>query len=149
MTVPITDTLPMAQSFAHFLSVPQPLHLLSSRVWRRWLVMMLTFPLLLGAKSLPTEELATAQAAVTRAESVDADQYAAEALLRARTLLARAQAALTERRAAEAAEWARLAAAEADYAHARSREAATQAELAQRRSEIDELRRRLQMEQTP
>lgn len=111
--------------------------------------MALTFPLLLGAKSLPTEELATAQAAVVRAESADADQYAAEALLRARTSLARAQVALSERRAAEAAEWAQLAAAEADYAHARSREATTQIELTQRRNEIGELRQRLQMEPAP
>lgn len=139
----------MPASFAHFPSIPQPSPRRRSGLQPLGLVIALTFPWLLGAKAPPTQELAAAQAAVARAESVDADQYAAEALLRARTALTRAQAALTERRNDDALALAQAAAAEADYAHARSREAATQAELAQRRNEIAELRRRLQLEPTP
>ena len=94
----------------------------------------------------PTGELATAQQAVTRAEGADADQYASEDLAVARTALARAQAALASGRENDARNLALAAAADADLAYAKSREALASTELAQRRSEIAELQRRLQME---
>lgn len=114
------------------------------------LVILLTFPGPAPARTpLPTQELDMAQSAVLRAEAADADQYAAESLLRAKTALGQAQTALAARKNADAIALARLAAAEADYAHARSREAAQQGELARRRAEIAELRQRLGMEATP
>lgn len=113
------------------------------------LVMMLTFPVLVAARTPPTHEVNTAQAAVLRAESADAHQYAADALLRAKNALAQAQAAISARKYPDATALAELAAAEADYAYARSREAVLQTVLAQRRSEIGQLRRRLGMEASP
>ena len=49
----------------------------------------------------------------------------------------------------DARRMALAAAAEADLAYAKSREAVTRAELAQRESEVAELRRRLQLEEGP
>lgn len=94
----------------------------------------------------PTGELATAQQALTRAEGADADQYASEDLAVARTALARAQAALASGRENDARNLALAAAADADLAYAKSREALASTELAQRKSEIADLQRRLQME---
>jgi hypothetical protein len=94
----------------------------------------------------PTSELAAAQQAVTRADGADADQYAAQELAAARGGLTQAQAAMAAGRDDEARRLALMAAADADLAHARSRDALTAAELSQRRAEIAELRRRLQME---
>jgi len=96
-----------------------------------------------------TQDLDAAQAAVLRAEAADADQYAAESLVRAKSTLRQAQAALAARKAADASGLARLAAAEADFAHARSRQAALEAELLRKRSEIAELRQRLGLGSTP
>lgn len=98
---------------------------------------------------VPAQEVETAQAAVLRAERVDADQYAAEALLRARLALTQAQALLSAKKAADAVTQAQLAAAEADYAHARSLDARLGTELQQRRAEIAELRQRLGVEAAP
>lgn len=94
----------------------------------------------------PTAELSAAQAAVTRADGADADQYAPDDIARARGDLAQAQAAMAKGREADARSFALLAAAEADLANARSRETVTGNELNQRRAEIAELRRRLRME---
>ena len=94
----------------------------------------------------PTAELSAAQQAVTRAGNADADQYAAEDLARARSLLAQAQGALAERREADARDLANRSSALAGLALARSREAATSAELEQRRAEIVDLRQRLRLE---
>lgn len=94
----------------------------------------------------PTGELASAQQAVTRAEGADADQYASEDLSMARAALGRAQAAMANGRENDARNLALAAAADADLAYARSREALASTELAQRRAEIAELQRRLQME---
>lgn len=114
------------------------------------LVIGLTFPHLACARApLPTHELDAAQAAVLRAESADANQYAGAALLRAKNALSQAQAALAARKHADAIGLAQLASAEADYAHARSREASLQTELTLRRAEISELRKRLGMEIAP
>jgi hypothetical protein len=114
------------------------------------LVTLLTFPCMALARDpLPSQEIDIAKAAVLRAEAADADQYAAEALLRSRTTLSQAQAALAARKAADAVGLARLAAAEADFAHARSRAAAQQSELVLKRQEIADLRRRLGLEATP
>lgn len=94
----------------------------------------------------PTNELASAQQAVTRADGADADQYAVQDIGAARAALAQAQAEMARGREAEARRLALAAAADADLAYARSREALVTAELAQRRSEIAELRQRLQAE---
>ena len=94
----------------------------------------------------PTAELSAAQQAVSRADQADADQYAAEDLSAARAELAQAQAAMANGRQDDARRSASAAAADADLAHARSRESSLNNELAQRRSEIAELRRRLGME---
>jgi hypothetical protein len=118
--------------------------------WTALLVTLLTFPCVLPARDpLPTQEIDLAKAAVLRAETADADQYAAEALLRSRTALGQAQAALAARKTADAVGLARLAAAEADFAHARSRESVLQSELTLKRSEIADLRRRLGVEAAP
>lgn len=97
----------------------------------------------------PTGELAAAQQAVVRADGADADQYAAQEIELARNGLARAQAAMSEGREAEARTLALVAAADADLAHARSREALASAELQQRRSEVEQLRGRLQTGDRP
>lgn len=98
---------------------------------------------------LPVQEVETAQAAVLRAERADADQYAAEALLRARMALTQAQALLAAKKTADAIAQAQLAAAEADYAHARSLDVRLGTELQQRKAEIADLRQRLGVEAAP
>ena len=104
-----------------------------------------------GCASLPppTAELDAARQAVLRAESVDADQYAAEALQASRASLQRAQDAMARGRDDEARAAALAAAAEADQARARSDTARTRAELLQKRAEIAELRARLQIGDAP
>ncbi|MGN7918302.1 MULTISPECIES: DUF4398 domain-containing protein [Lysobacter] len=92
----------------------------------------------------PTGELSSAQQAVMRAADADADQYAPQDLNAARTALSAAQAALSQGKDEDARRLALAAAAEADLAYAHSRETLTQAELNQRRTEIAELRNRLQ-----
>lgn len=140
----------MPPSFAQMPRSPQHPSWHFRGVFAGLLVILLTFPVLAPARApVPTQELDAAQAAVLRAEAADADQYAAEALLRAKTALGQAQAALAARKNADAIGLAQLATAEADYAHARSREAAQQSELARRRAEIAELRRRLGVEGAP
>ena len=94
----------------------------------------------------PTAELAAAQQALSRAGNADADQYAADDFAQARQALEQAQAAMAGGREEDARSLALQAAAGADLAHARSREAVADTELAQRRAEINELRRRLRME---
>jgi hypothetical protein len=139
----------MTSSFAQMPRIPQ--HLRQSRfdVIVIALVTVLTFSQLAAARTpLPTHELGAAQAAVLRAEAADADQYAPDALLRAKNALTQAQAAIAARKNAEATGLAQLSAAEADYAHARSREASMQTEVTRRRAEIAELRQRLGIEGT-
>ncbi|RDZ27132.1 DUF4398 domain-containing protein [Lysobacter silvisoli] len=92
----------------------------------------------------PTSELSAAQQAVTRADGADADQYAPQDLAAARSALGRAQGAMSSGREDEARRLAVSAAADADLAWAKSRDAVINAELAQRRAEIADLRRRLQ-----
>jgi multidrug efflux pump subunit AcrA (membrane-fusion protein) len=94
----------------------------------------------------PSPELIAAEAALARAESADAQQYAADALLRARSSFNQAQAKWAERKKPDANLLAQLAAAEADYAYSRSREATLQSDLKQRRREIRELRAKLGIE---
>ncbi len=94
----------------------------------------------------PTGEINAAQQAVSRADNADADQYAASELGQARSALSAAQAALAARREQDARALAVRAAALADLAYARSREATAGNELAQRRSEIANLRQRLRLE---
>ena len=97
----------------------------------------------------PTGEIAAAQQAVSRADAVDADQYAAAEIATARDALSRAQAALARGDDAAARQFAGIAAADADLAHARSRASVTGAELEQRRAEIAELQQRLQVDAGP
>jgi hypothetical protein len=94
----------------------------------------------------PTAELAAAQQAVSRADAADADHYAAQELAAARNELAQAQAAMAASEEKDARAFALAAAADGDLAYARSRAAQTHADLAQRRNEIDDLRRRLQID---
>ena len=95
----------------------------------------------------PTAELTAAQQAVSRADSADGDQYAAQELATARDELTRAQAALAARENKDALALALTAAADGDLAYARSRAAQTRTELTQRRGEIAELRHRLQVDE--
>jgi hypothetical protein len=140
----------MTPSFAQMPRVPQHPYAQRRSAALIGLVIALTFPLFVSARTpVPTQDLETAQAAILRAEAADADQYAGEALLRAKNALSQAQAAATARKPADAIGLAQMAAAEADYAQARSREASLQSELARRRAEISELRRRLGIESTP
>ena len=94
----------------------------------------------------PTNELAAAQQAVTRADGADADQYAALEITAARGELSQAQQAMARGREDEARTLALAAAADADLAHAKAREALATAELTQRRAEVAELRQRVQAE---
>ncbi|NOT87246.1 MAG: DUF4398 domain-containing protein [Lysobacter sp.] len=140
----------MTPSFAQMSRIPQHPHALRHGAAAISLVIALTFPFVASARTpVPTQDLETAQAAILRAEAADADQYAGEALLRAKNALSQAQAAVTARKPADAIGLAQLAAAEADYAQARSREASLQSELARRRAEIVELRQRLGIEAAP
>ncbi|RNF84369.1 DUF4398 domain-containing protein [Lysobacter psychrotolerans] len=91
----------------------------------------------------PTNELAAAQQAVVRADGADADQYAAAEIAAARNALAQAQATMSKGRDADVRRLALFAAADADLAYAKSRDAVATAELAQRRAELDQLRRQL------
>ncbi|HJR74943.1 MAG TPA: DUF4398 domain-containing protein [Luteimonas sp.] len=93
----------------------------------------------------PTGELQAAQQAVSRADQADADQHAPDLITAARGELSRAQEAIARGDDDIARRFALSAAADADLANARSREAAQNTELAQRRAEIADLRRRLQM----
>jgi hypothetical protein len=101
------------------------------------------------AATPPTLELSAAQQAVSRADAADGDQYAPQELATARGELAQAQAAMTARKYKDAQALALAATADGDLALARSRAAQARTELTQRRSEISDLRRRLQMEDTP
>lgn len=100
---------------------------------------------LAGCASLPppTGELAAAGQAVARADSADADQYAAAEIAAARASLAQAQAAMSAGDEDDARRLALRAAAEADLAHARSRAAVATASHAQRRDEVAQLQARL------
>ena len=117
----------------------------------RFLLLAAVLALLSACASLPppTGELAAAQQAVTRADGADADQYAAQEIGAARAALAQALAEMARGRDDEARRLAAAAAADADLAYAKSREALATAELAQRRTEIAELRQRLQAEDGP
>lgn len=127
------DTAPiMTASFAQFRFLPP--------------AAVLVFLSACASLPAPTNELASAQQAVTRADGADADQYAAQDIIAARAALAQAQAAMARGREDEARRLALAAAADADLAYARSREALATAELTQRRAGIAELRQRLQME---
>lgn len=101
------------------------------------------------AATPPNAELAAAQQAVSRADSADGDQYAAQQLATARDGLARAQAAMASRKYKDAQALALAAAADGDLAYAQSRAAQARTELAQRRGEIGDLRRRLQIDEGP
>lgn len=92
----------------------------------------------------PTNELAAARQAVSRATDLDADQYASEQLSTARDGLGRAQLALSEGRNDVARALAGAAHSDADLAIALSAQAKTNIELAQRQSEVRQLRDRLQ-----
>ncbi|HWI24699.1 MAG TPA: OmpA family protein [Lysobacter sp.] len=96
----------------------------------------------------PTNELAAAQQAVSRAENADADQYAAAELAAARHALTAAQAAMARGDDDQARVLADSAAADGELALARSRAATTRAEIEQRRAEIASLRQRLQLDAT-
>lgn len=140
----------MTPSFAQMSRGPQHPNGMRLGAAPALLVIALTFPLFASARTpLPTQDLETAQAAILRAEAADADQYAAESLLRAKNALTQAQAAVAARKPADAIGLAQLAAAEADYAQARSRESSLQADLTRRRAEIVELRQRLGIEAAP
>ena len=98
-----------------------------------------------GCASLPppTAELEAARAAVARADAADAVQYAQDDFGLAGAALSQAQAAMSAGRESDARKLALLAAARGDLATAKSRQAGAEAELAQRRAEVTELRRRL------
>jgi hypothetical protein len=123
----------MSSSFAQILKLSMALVLASA-----WPVQ---------AAPPPTAELTAAQQAVSRADSADGDQYAAQELAAARSELAQAQAAMAARKHKDALALALAAEADGDLAYARSRAAQTRTEVAQRRSEIAELRQRLRIEE--
>lgn len=126
----------MQTSFAHFLRVLQP-------------VLVVTLLTACATLPPPDTELAAARDAITRAEAADADQHAQPVLAQARGELRQAQAALAAGRASEARQLAIAAAASGDLAHARSRETIVNQDLMQRRSDIRELRQRLELESQP
>jgi len=97
----------------------------------------------------PVSELAAAQQAIARALDADAKQHAGEDISRAQDLFAQAQTMQADGQNDQARQLAWRAAAVADLAAARSRNAIALATLGQRRSEVEELRRRLQQEPLP
>jgi len=131
----------MNRSFAQF---HIPLHVMAAS-----LVLMLACIGTANAQSAPIPEVDTARQAVDRADQADADQYAPDAMARARNLLAQAQQAQSNRDKKEAIEFALRASADADLARALSQEALANAELQHRRAEISELQRKLGTEETP
>lgn len=91
-------------------------------------------------------ELQKAEQAVLQAQEADADHYAPDLIGMARTTLVQAQAGAASRSRAEqrqALASARRAAADADLARVRSEQAKVEADLAQRRQEVQDLRQRL------
>ena len=129
----------MRPSFAHF----------SGTQHARFCGLVIAFALSACASTPPpTNELAAAQQAVSRAENADADQYAAAELAAARNALGAAQAAMARGDDDEARVLADSAAADGDLALARSRAETTRAEIEQRRAEIASLRQRLQLDAT-
>lgn len=122
-------------------------HMLTSFSQFRSLLACTVLACVLGACATlppPTNELADARQAVSRATDLDADQYASEQLASARDGLGRAQVAMSEGRNDAARALANAASADADLAIALSANAKTAAELAQRRSEVRELRDRFE-----
>ncbi len=115
---------------------------------RPWLNAGVLALALAGCASLPppTAELSAARQALNRAEGADASQYSPTALEAARSELSRAQAAMSAGDEDEARTLALAAAADADLAYAESRAQVTQQEYRQRRSEVAELRQRLQVD---
>ncbi len=126
----------MRSSFAHF-----------SRTQHARLCGLVIAIALSGCASVPppTGELSAAQQSVSRAESADADQYAAAELAAARNALGSAQAAMSAGKDEDARRFAISASSWADLAVARSRAATTQADYDQRRQEIAGLHQRLQL----
>ncbi len=104
-----------------------------------------------GCASLPppTAELSGAQQSLNRAEGADASQYAPQTLAQARDGLTRAQAAMSAGDESAARALSLAATADADLAYAESRAQATQQDYRQRRSEVAELRQRLQVDDGP
>jgi len=97
----------------------------------------------------PVAEISSAQQAISRALDAGASQHAGEELARAQVLVSQAQAMLSDAQNDQARQLAWRAAAAADLAAARSHNAIALATLGQRRSEVEELRRRLQQEPLP
>ena len=98
------------------------------------------------AQVVASPEVQRAQRAVH--QDADADQYAPELLESARQRLSQAQAGAMSRSRGdrrEAEQLAREVAADADLARARSERAQAEAALAQRRAEIEGLRRSLDL----
>lgn len=125
----------MPTSFAQFRPVLNVLPL-SAALW------------LAGCATLPppTAELSAAQSAVSRAESADADQYAAAALADARASLQQAQAAMARSKDEDARELALAATASADAARVRAEAERARAALQQRQAEVQQLQTRLHLE---
>lgn len=91
-------------------------------------------------------DLQRAQQAVQQAQQADADHYAPDLLDSARQRLIQAQAGTMSRSRGErreAEQLAREVAADADLARARSERTRAEADLGQRRAEIDALRQSL------
>ena len=100
------------------------------------------------AQVVASPDVQRAQRAVQQAQDADADQYAPELLESARQRLIQAQAGAMSRSRGdrrEAEQLAREVAADADLARARSERAQAEAALAQRRAEIEGLRRSLDL----
>jgi hypothetical protein len=93
----------------------------------------------------PTTELTAAQQAVSRANDADADQYAPDVLATARSELTQAQAAMAKGRQGDARAMAIAAAAAGDLAYAQSHAETLRQDYQQRRGEIANLRRQLQV----
>lgn len=96
-----------------------------------------------SAQQMPPD-LAMAQVAVQRATEADADQYAPDLIAMARDGLLAAQAAAADKRQRKQAPLlAQRVAADADLARVVSEEAIANADLKQRRAEIEQIQRRL------
>ncbi|MBV2208669.1 MAG: OmpA family protein [Thermomonas sp.] len=127
--------------------LPMPISFAQFRV-TLYAPLVSTALLVTGCATLPppTAELSAAQQAVMRAEAVDADQYAPEALQQAQTALQQAQAAFTRGKNDDARGAAVEASASGDMARVRSEAARVRAEYQQRFDEVATLQARLHQE---
>ena len=115
-----------------------------AQIRRSLYVIAIAFAAMPAALAQVAPELSAAEQAVQRATQADADQYAPDLISQARQALLQAQQAAQDRgQRKQLPALATRAAVDADLARARSEEAVANAQLQQRRAEVQQLQSRL------